>query len=65
MSQQTLTVPRSLGGTLIIQYTPGPSATIPTLSITAVFRDGTVQATYRDGTQQAQHRDGTANATGR
>lgn len=61
----TIFVPRVGGGTLIIQYTPGPSATIPTMQITAVFRDGTVQATYRDGNQQATHRDGTVNATGR
>ncbi len=61
---QTLTVPRALGGTLIIIYTSA-SSPVPALQVTAVFRDGTQQSTYRDGTQQVAHRDGTITPGGR
>lgn len=40
-------------------------ATVPTLSVVAVFRDGTKTATYRDGQNVASYRDGLTIAGGR
>lgn len=43
-----LTVPRVLGGTLIL--TAGPvQAALPTTYVAAIFRDGRQQALHRDG----------------
>lgn len=61
----TLYVPRVFGGTLILTVAPPPASPVPTLTVTATFRDGQQEATYRDGTQEATHRDGTANTGGR
>ena len=58
---QTLTVPRVLGGTLIVQYTLAPP---PTTLVTAFARDGITQARGRDGKVQAIGRDGIVQAKG-
>lgn len=60
----TLTVPRTLGGTLILTIVP-PQIPVPTLQVTATFRDGAQPATYRDGKQEATHRDGNTTPGGR
>lgn len=59
----TITIPRTLGGTLILS--PAPAPTVPTLVVVATFRDGCATATYRDGRQPARHRDGIAQSGGR
>lgn len=61
----TLSIPRALGGTLILTIAPPPPSTVPTLHVTAVFRSGLVEATYRDGRQTATYRDGAVTAGGR
>lgn len=59
----TITIPRTLGGTLIL--TPAPAPTIPSLIVVATFRDGQKQASYRDGQQPVRHRDGIVQIGGR
>lgn len=58
-------VPRTFGGTLILNIAPAPPSTLPTLVVVARFRDGTQQATYRDGKHDAAYRDGVVTSGGR
>lgn len=58
-------VPRVFGGTLILTVAPPPASPVPTLQVTAVFRDGKVESLHRDGKQEALHRDGVIPAGGR
>lgn len=60
---QTIFVPRSCGGTLIL--TVGSGVPLPTLQVTALFRDGQVHAQHRDGETKVLHRDGNVKIGGR
>lgn len=61
----TFPVPRSFGGTLILQSVTPPVSAAPTLSVSAHFRSGAVIATHRSGKQIAKHRDGVITPGGR
>lgn len=59
---QTIYVPRTWGGTVIIQYTPAAPTSPITLQLIASFRSGVVSAAYRNGVSEATYRDGTLDA---
>lgn len=57
----TIYVPRTFGGTLIINTTPPAAKT----SVTAIGRDGNVSGMGRDGKQTVVGRDGQITGKGR
>jgi len=64
MAQQTITVPRVFGGTLLIQVTivlPPPMVTTALLTV----RDGMAPLHMRDGLAQQKVRDGVQTVKGR
>lgn len=53
---QTLVIPRTLGGTLILQTTPPSPIPLAPITTQVTFRDGNTKVTFRDGVVKVKSR---------